>query len=60
VLITDEEIQSIVDSIAEQGKPSYEIEIHEQLNKPASKYDNNSACDEDEDLIKVRHAILTG
>ena len=30
VLITDEEIQKVVDHIGEQGKPSYEMEIHEK------------------------------
>ena len=32
-LITDQEIKSIVDFIAKQGKPSYEMEIHQQLSK---------------------------
>lgn len=36
VLITDEEIESVVTHIAQQGKPSYEKEIHEQLQKPVS------------------------
>lgn len=36
VLITDEEIESVVVHIAQQGKPSYEKEIHEQLQKPVS------------------------
>lgn len=52
VFITDKEIQNIVDAITSQGKPSYEMEIHEQLQKPVSKYDSNGACDEDEDLIQ--------
>ena len=30
-LITDQELQNIVDFIAKQGKPSYEMEIHQQL-----------------------------
>ncbi|MEO6336744.1 MAG: DNA translocase FtsK, partial [Verrucomicrobiota bacterium] len=33
-LITDQEIQDIVDFIAKQGKPSYEVEIHKQLSRP--------------------------
>ncbi len=36
-LITDQEIQSIVDFIAKQGKPSYEVEIHKQLSKPVEQ-----------------------
>jgi DNA segregation ATPase FtsK/SpoIIIE, S-DNA-T family len=34
-LITDQEINSIVDFIAKQGKPNYDLEIHQQLSKPA-------------------------
>jgi S-DNA-T family DNA segregation ATPase FtsK/SpoIIIE len=51
-LITDQEIQQIVDFIARQGKPSYELEIHKQLSKPVSSLDDESGCDEDEDLIQ--------
>ena len=50
-LITDHEIQSIVDFIATQGKPSYELEIHQQLSKAAS-LDVESGTDEDEELIQ--------
>jgi DNA segregation ATPase FtsK/SpoIIIE, S-DNA-T family len=52
VLITDQEIQSIVDHIAKQGKPSYEVEIHQQLSKPVSSVSDEDACDEDESLIE--------
>lgn len=51
-LITDHEIQSIVDWIAKQGKPSYEMEIHQQLSKPASSLDGESGIDEDEEIIQ--------
>ena len=51
VLITDEEIQKVVDHIGEQGKPSYEMEIHEKLNKPSIS-GGESECDEDEELIE--------
>jgi S-DNA-T family DNA segregation ATPase FtsK/SpoIIIE len=51
-LITDQEIQSVVDFIARQGKPSYELEIHRQLSKPAAEFGNESGIDEDEDLIQ--------
>ena len=51
-LITDQEIQQVVDFIALQGKPSYEVEIHKQLSKPVSSMDGESGCDEDEDLIQ--------
>lgn len=51
-LITDQEIQSIVDFIARQGKPSYEVEIHQQLSKPSSSYENEEGSDEDEGLIQ--------
>ena len=52
VLITDQEIQSVVDFIARQGKPSYEIEIHQQLQKSVSSLDGDGANDEDEELIE--------
>ena len=51
-LITDQEIQQIVDFIAQQGKPSYEIEIHQQLQKMPNSSEGNEGCDEDEDLIQ--------
>jgi len=53
VLITDQEIQQIVDFIKGQGKPSYEMEIHQQLQKPAASMDSDGeGSDEDEDLIE--------
>ena len=51
-LITDQELQAIVGFIAKQGKPSYEVDIHQQLSQPAGGLDNESGCDEDEDLIQ--------
>ena len=51
-LITDKELQDIVDFIAKQAKPSYELDIHQQLSKPANDFENESACDEDEELIE--------
>ena len=52
-LITDSELQSIVDFIARQGKPSYELEIHRQLQKPAASMETEQgASGEDEDLIQ--------
>ena len=51
VLITDEEIQSIVDHISQQATPSYEGEIHEQLNKPVVSASEGDS-DEDEELIE--------
>ncbi len=45
-LITDQEIQDIVSFIAKQAKPSYELEIHKQLSKPANSFD------EDEEIIQ--------
>lgn len=51
-LITDQEIQSIVDFIARQGKPSYEMEIHQQLSKPAASFEEDSGIDEDEEIIQ--------
>ena len=51
-LITDKELQDIVDFIAKQAKPSYELDIHQQLSKPASDFDGESNCNEDEELIE--------
>ena len=51
-LVEDSEIQQIVDFIAEQGKPSYEMEIHEQLSKPAGAGPMEGGCGEDEELIQ--------
>ncbi|MHB1307107.1 MAG: DNA translocase FtsK [Limisphaerales bacterium] len=52
-LVTDQEIQSVVDFIALQGKPSYELEIHQQLSKSGGRFDvEDGASDEDEDLIQ--------
>jgi S-DNA-T family DNA segregation ATPase FtsK/SpoIIIE len=57
VLITDQELQSIVDFIALQGKPSYEMEIHQALQKAPSSagtsFDSEpGGSGEDEDLIQ--------
>jgi S-DNA-T family DNA segregation ATPase FtsK/SpoIIIE len=51
-LITDKELQDIVDFIAKQGKPSYELEIHQQLSKATANTDLESGIDEDEALIE--------
>jgi DNA segregation ATPase FtsK/SpoIIIE, S-DNA-T family len=52
VLITDEELQHLVDHIARQGKPSYEMEIHKQLQKPSRDLDLDAdGSGEDEELI---------
>jgi S-DNA-T family DNA segregation ATPase FtsK/SpoIIIE len=51
-LITDQEINSVVEFIAKQGKPNYDKEIHRQLSQPAANFGNESGIDEDEDLIQ--------
>ena len=51
-LITDGELQTIVEFIAKQGKPSYELEIHRQLQRPAGLETENGASGEDEELIQ--------
>jgi S-DNA-T family DNA segregation ATPase FtsK/SpoIIIE len=51
-LITDQEIQSVVDFIAKQAKPSYEMEIHQKLSKPANTFGDESGIDEDEEIIQ--------
>ena len=51
-LITDQEINSIVEFIARQGKPNYDLEIHHQLSQPASSFETETGIDEDEELIQ--------
>ncbi len=52
-LVTDNEIQQLVEFIAAQGKPSYELEIHQQLSKPVSSFDGDeNSSGEDEALIE--------
>jgi len=52
-LITDQEITRIVEFIQKQGKPSYELEIHQQLQKAASSFGvEEGPGDEDEGLIQ--------
>ena len=56
-LITDQEIQGIVDFIAKQGKPSYEMEIHNALQKMQGSTGqgfnpDESGCDEDEEILQ--------
>jgi S-DNA-T family DNA segregation ATPase FtsK/SpoIIIE len=51
-LITDQEIQSIVDFIAKQAKPSYELEIHQQLARAGTGSEEESGIDEDEEIIQ--------
>jgi len=51
-LITDSEINSLVEFIAKQAKPSYEMEIHQQLSKPLSTFEENGGIDEDEEIIQ--------
>ncbi len=51
-LITDQEILNIAEFIAKQAKPSYELEIHQQLQKPVADFEEEGGFDEDEDLIQ--------
>ena len=52
-LITDDELQNVVNFIAKQGRPSYELEIHRQLQRAnISTETEQGASEEDEDLIQ--------
>jgi S-DNA-T family DNA segregation ATPase FtsK/SpoIIIE len=52
-LITDSELQSIVDFIARQGKPTYEVEIHQELQKfSGGMEEEDGGSGEDEELIQ--------
>jgi DNA segregation ATPase FtsK/SpoIIIE-like protein len=50
--ITDQEIQSIVDFIAQQARPSYELEIHRQLSRAGGGLAGESGIDKDEEIIQ--------
>ncbi len=47
-LITDQEIEGLVQFIAKQGKPSYDLEIHKALQKAPSSVGNMSLDPDDE------------
>ncbi len=51
-LVTDAEIQRVVEFIAHQAKPSYELEIHQQLQGALSELEEKEGIDEDEELIQ--------
>jgi S-DNA-T family DNA segregation ATPase FtsK/SpoIIIE len=51
-LITDQELQAVVEFIARQGKPAYEVEIHQQLSRPISEFEADNGNEEDESLIQ--------
>ena len=63
-LITDLEIQQVVDHIAKQGKPSYEVEIHQALQKAPSSMGSmpldpdDATSSEDEDLLQKCMEII--
>ena len=42
----------MVDFIAKQGKPSYEVDIHQQLSKSSGEFGLEEASGEDEELIQ--------
>jgi len=56
-LVTDQEIHDIVDFIAKQGSPAYELEIHNQLKKPTTTYETG-ASGEDEELIQSSIEVI--
>jgi S-DNA-T family DNA segregation ATPase FtsK/SpoIIIE len=51
-LVTDPEIQGLVGFISRQGKPSYELEIHQQLSRAGDDLEEEAGIDEDEALIE--------
>jgi S-DNA-T family DNA segregation ATPase FtsK/SpoIIIE len=55
-LVTDEELHRVVEHVARQGKPSYEMEIHQALQKAPSSlgtsFDADEGSGEDEELIE--------
>jgi S-DNA-T family DNA segregation ATPase FtsK/SpoIIIE len=57
-LITDQEIQGIVDFIAKQGKPNYELEITQQLTKREDESGSDEGSGEDEEIIQDCIAVI--
>jgi S-DNA-T family DNA segregation ATPase FtsK/SpoIIIE len=57
-LITDQEIQGIVDFIAKQGKPNYEPEITQQLAKCEDESTGEEGAGEDEEIIQDCVAVI--
>ncbi len=51
-LVTDQEIQALVEFIARQGKPFYDLEIHQQLAAPGGGVGEANGSEEDEALIQ--------
>jgi S-DNA-T family DNA segregation ATPase FtsK/SpoIIIE len=51
-IVSDRELEEIVGFIAKQGRPSYEMEIHQQFSKSSADTDIESGIDEDEELIQ--------
>ncbi len=51
-LINDREINCIVEFIAKQGKPNYDMEIHRQLSRRPASFESEAGIDEDEELIQ--------
>jgi DNA segregation ATPase FtsK/SpoIIIE-like protein len=51
-LVTEYEIMSVVNFIAKQTRPSYELEIHQQLSRAGAGSDEESVIDEDEAIIQ--------
>jgi len=53
-LVTDEEINRIVEIVNDQAKPSYDQEMERQLEKPANGNGSNggSGIDEDEEIVQ--------
>ncbi|MBL69296.1 MAG: hypothetical protein CMO74_12765 [Verrucomicrobiales bacterium] len=56
-LVTDEEIQEVVNFIVKQGSPAYEMEIHNQLNKPTTTIETG-ASGEDEEVIQASIEVI--
>ena len=50
--LPDQEMTALVEFISQQGKPSYELEISQQLSKPSGGLEGEEGIDEDEELIE--------
>ncbi|RME91773.1 MAG: DNA translocase FtsK, partial [Verrucomicrobia bacterium] len=55
--VTDEEIERLVQFIAQQGRPSYEMEIHQQLSKAEVELPDERSSEDEELLEKCIEVI---
>ena len=56
--VTDKEIEKLVEFIAHQGEPSYDLEIHQQLSQPVSAIEREERGGADEELVQKAIEVI--